>query len=239
MRPQTFRPESLQNYLLDQRIATLVQLKTQLGTSSTMTVFRKLKHLGYLTSYSHRGQYYTLQRIPRFNEYGIWCLHSVFFSKYGKLQNAVLAIVDASEAGHSSDELGRLLNVDVKHALLELLRKRRLDRERLGGRWIYFGRTRTTRLAQIQSRRTLVRAGASVPIPLAAELPEFRDGLMKFFGVLDERQKRLFAGLQSMQVGHGGDHAVAELLGLDVHTVAKGRREVLSGEPVKIGRAHV
>src|SRR5207249_10033445 len=38
-----------------------------LGTSATMTVFRKLKALGYRTSYSHRGKYYTLSGILRFD----------------------------------------------------------------------------------------------------------------------------------------------------------------------------
>ncbi len=38
-----------------------------LGTQVDMTVFRKLTPLGYLTSYSHRGGYYTLKSIPRFD----------------------------------------------------------------------------------------------------------------------------------------------------------------------------
>ena len=43
---------------------TLEELKDVLGTTGTMTVFRKLKALGYLSSYSHWGKYYTLQEIP-------------------------------------------------------------------------------------------------------------------------------------------------------------------------------
>jgi hypothetical protein len=33
-----------------------------------------------------------------------------------------------------------------------------------------------------------------------------------------------------MKIGHGGDAQVAELLGIDAGTVARGRRELLSGE---------
>jgi hypothetical protein len=47
-----------------------------------------------------------------------------------------------------------------------------------------------------------------------------------FFGSLNERQRRLYAGLESLRVGHGGDRRVAEIMGLDVHTVARGRREL-------------
>jgi len=56
-----------------------------------------------------------------------------------------------------------------------------------------------------------------------------------FYSLLDERQRRLYAGLQALKVGHGGDTQVAELLGIDPSTVARGRRELLSGE-VEHGR---
>jgi len=41
--------------------------------------------------------------------------------------------------------------------------------------------------------------------------------------------------LEAFKLGHGGDQQIAELLGIDRHTVAKGRRELLSGE-VSSGR---
>ena len=41
-------------------ILTLDELKSHLGTQVAMTVFRKLRPLAYLSSYSHRGKYYTL-----------------------------------------------------------------------------------------------------------------------------------------------------------------------------------
>ena len=46
------------------------------------------------------------------------------------------------------------------------------------------------------------------------------------FALLDEQQRRLYAGLESLQLG--GDRQIAELLGLDPHTVAKGRRQLLA-----------
>ena len=46
----------VRSLLKKQKIACLDQLKKRLGTSSTMTVFRKLKELGYRSSYSHRGK---------------------------------------------------------------------------------------------------------------------------------------------------------------------------------------
>jgi hypothetical protein len=51
-----------------------------------------------------------------------------------------------------------------------------------------------------------------------------------FYSLLDEQQRRMYAGLEALKVGHGGDSQVAELLGIDPGTVARGRRELLSGE---------
>jgi hypothetical protein len=69
--------DPLQSFLHSERIATLEHLKAALGTTGTMTVFRRLKALGYLSSYSHRGKYYTLLEIPEFDELGLWSYHSV------------------------------------------------------------------------------------------------------------------------------------------------------------------
>jgi hypothetical protein len=60
MRPLSFRSDALRLLLLRNKIATLDELKHALGTSVDVTVFRKLKPLDYLTSYSHRGRYYIL-----------------------------------------------------------------------------------------------------------------------------------------------------------------------------------
>jgi hypothetical protein len=230
MRPETFSSQKLRTFLKNHRIADLKQIKDALGTQSTMTVFRKLKCLDYLTSYSHRGQYYTLKTIPRFNAKGLWCCQSVRFSKYGNLQETASALVEQADAGYTAQELENLLQVETKHALLVLVRNGQLKRERLEERWIYFSRRRDTRTRQKRNRETLLLQSSAVLTPIAAGAAEYQQGLMTLFDLLDERQRRLFAGLQSVQLGHGGDKSVAVLLGLDVHTVAKGRREVLSGQ---------
>ena len=80
-----FPADRLRYFLQEEKIATLEELKRTLGTTGTMTVFRKLKELGYLSSYSHRGKYYTLHEIPDFDEQGLWDWHAVWFSRYGNL----------------------------------------------------------------------------------------------------------------------------------------------------------
>ena len=38
---------------------------------------------------------------------------------------------------------------------------------------------------------------------------------MLFYSMLDEQQRRLFAGFESIKLGHGGDSVLAEFLGLE------------------------
>jgi hypothetical protein len=54
--------------------------------------------------------------------------------------------------------------------------------------------------------------------------------MVLFYSLLDEQQRRLYAGLESLEWGHGGDQRMAQLFGLDAETVARGRNELLSGQ---------
>ena len=72
MRPLSFDPQALRKHLLRRKIATLPELKAALGTSADLTVFRKLKLLDYLSSYTHRGRYYALREAVRFDDVGLW-----------------------------------------------------------------------------------------------------------------------------------------------------------------------
>lgn len=52
---------------------------------------------------------------------------------------------------------------------------------------------------------------------------------------LDEQQRRWFAGLEAMRIGRGGQHLIAQVTGLNRHTIARGCRELqadLQSRPV-------
>jgi hypothetical protein len=51
-----------------------------------------------------------------------------------------------------------------------------------------------------------------------------------FYSLLDEQQRRLYAGLESLKQGQGGDRKLAQILGLDEETVARGRQELLEAK---------
>jgi hypothetical protein len=226
-----FTSEVLRSFLRRKQIATLEELKQILGTTSTMTVFRKLKKLGYRTSYSHRGKYYTLAEIPQFDEPGLWSCRGVWFSRDGTLLATVRRFVEQAPAGLTASEVQAVLNVEVKQPLLQLYQHKGVDRHVVEGVYVYSsreaGRQREQRL-----RREARPAVREIEEPaLGGELlPELKAGIILFYSLLDERQRRLYAGLEAHKVGYGGDRKIGEFLGLDVHTVARGRRELLGGE---------
>ena len=229
MRPTEFSTDPITTLLRKQKLATLNELMAALGTGARRTVFRKLKLLPYRTSYSHRGRYYTLDEVARFDELGLWSCRQVWFSVYGTLLSTAAATVEASERGYFVEELDNVLHVGTKDALRKLGRDARLRRERVAGRWLYVSTDAGRRRQQLLARRILLaEPGAAGPLPEAALMPEeLRAAIVLFFSLLDEKQRRLYAGLESLKTGHGGDTRIAELLGLDVGTVARGRRELV------------
>ena len=236
MTKRSFSVDTVQQLLESQQVATIEELKDALGTTGSITVFRHLKALGYRSSYSHRGKYYTLREIPDFDEQGLWHWHSVWFSRYGNLVETARAFVEEADHGFAASELESLLHVECKHALLTLYRNHRLSRDRIGGVYVYLTQARDRQ--RHQKLRRQAHADALVAPPVEEMLDDLQAAILVLFSLLDEKQQRLYAGLESQKWGHGGDRKIADLLDLDVHTVARGRRELFSAqvEPERVRR---
>ncbi len=226
MRTPSFSAEDLRHFLSRHLIATLEELKSGIGSPATSTVLRKLRELGYLSSYSHRGSYYTLPSIPKFDDRGLWKHLSVGFSKHGNLIATCQVLVEQSEAGMSAGQLDQLLGVECKRALNQLYHDGKVARRKFAGVYVYLATESNRRRSQEIAHSTQTTTN-TLGISASANAEEVRAAIILFFSVLDEKQRRLFAGLESLKRGHGGDRFVSEWLDLDSHTVAKGRRELL------------
>jgi len=214
--------EKLVGLLQHQKIATMPQLKAALGTSVTYTVLRKLSPLGYRSSYSHGGTYYTLDGIAQYDELGLWSHHHVHFSRQGTLLNTAQALVRQSAAGYLVPELEAVVHVAAKDALRQLVQAGRLFRREWEGRYLYCALERARRQEQWAARQAQQESADDLPAAKAL-----------FYSLLDEQQRRLYAGLESLQCGYGGQQRAAQRFGLDVDTVARGQRELLSGQVLR------
>jgi len=232
MKKEKYHSKELKSLLLKNKMATMVEMKKGMGTTVDATIFRKLRELFYLRSYSHRGKYYTLPEVVRFNEQGLWSCRGVYFSKQGSLLNAIEYHADYSISGYFEHELESFLHVGVRVAVLKLLTENRISRQKVSGRYLYCS-SRTKKLNRQFSERKKQQAIADAALePMSSEVL-FQEGktlVELFVGLLDEKQRRLYAGLESIKLGHGGDQKIARLLGMNMHTVAKGRKELWRGE---------
>ncbi len=236
MKTEQFKTEVLANLLYKRTIATMDELKAALETDVYLTVLRKLRKLGYITSYSHRGQYYSLEELAEFDDDGLWRFGPAHFSRHGTLLATAEALVTQSDAGFYPAELENMLDVGVKETLLNLYRKECISRESFGGRYLYCSPIPEEKKRQLTLRRALMSEPFQGRLPEGEIDDDLKAAIVLFYCLLDEQQRRLFAGLESLKWGHGGDRKVAELLGLDASTVARGRRELLAGD-VEVERA--
>lgn len=223
MRPVRVVLQPLLDLFKRLRALTMPEMKAALGTRADMTVFRKLGTLDYLTSYSHRGSYYTLASIPRFDAHGLWRARGACFSRHGTLLNTAEVLVREACAGYHAPELESVLHVSVKDVLRQLTQVERVHRDEFGGLYLYTAADRVRRQEQRAARQAL---GESVD----TQQHQRRAAIVLFYSLLDERQRRLYAGVESLKYGHGGDRHLAQILGLDEETVARGRRELMEGQ---------
>ena len=229
MKNKSSDSELLLTCLNDKIIMTIEELKSILRTQNRMTVFRKLSPLGYISSYSHSGKYYSLKRLARYNKYGIWSYKSALFSKNGNLKKTIKFLIESSTQGYTASELNSILKVKVEDALLELVKNKIIIRKKISGIYIYFATA-----SKLSKKQELTRIG-EIQYPDEEMKPtvlmnELKAALIIFFCTLNEKQRRLYAGYESLKIGHGGDKRIAQLLDLDQKTVARGRQELLSGK---------
>ena len=158
-------------------------------------------------------------------------------SRAGTLIATAESFVNHAEAGYFVDELDNLLAVGTQDPLRKLVAHGRLTRHKLAGQFLYCAADRAQQAHQLRARRLLMATPGLVrPLPEADLMPEeLRAAIVLFASLLDERQRRLFAGLEALKCGWGGDRRIAQLLGIDPSTVAAGRRQLVERD-VEIDR---
>lgn len=229
MRPKSHHKEQLSRLFDSQTIATINELKNALGTDATMTVYRKLRELDYISSCSHSGKYYSLKRLAKFDHMGLWRHAPALFSSFKDLDQTLTRIVNNSTAGCSSGELEKLLGLKPNASLLKLAREGDISREKVHGVYTYFSSDRKNSLLQKMRRGEI---GGEFDLRCDDTdllMNELKAAIILFYSTLNEKQRRLYSGLESLRVGNNGDRIISEMFGVNIKTVGKGRRELLKG----------
>jgi hypothetical protein len=144
---------ALKLFFKKNKLGKLADLFDVLHTNSRMSVFRRLKRLHYLSSYTHSGRYYTLKDIPDFDSSGLWYFNAVGFSKFGNLKETVHHFVEQSESGSTHKALEKKLHVRVHNTLLDLVTANKISRSKVGGEYVYFSIKPSQSKKQISNRK--------------------------------------------------------------------------------------
>lgn len=231
MRTPRYSLDKLRQYVEKHFITTFKELRRVLGNPARITIFRLLAKADGISCYSDRGKYYTLRSIPSFDARGLWECGKVRFSRFGNLLETLKVLVERSACGFTAQQLQDQVGVKTKHALIQLVQRQDLRRVREAGVYVYLAAQATQGREQRKARRQQHADLPTLMLGPKARLAveEAKAALLLFWTTLDERQRRLYAGLESAKIGHGGDEHVAQLFGIDRHTVARGREELLKG----------
>jgi hypothetical protein len=165
--------KALRKFFHKRGVGQLADLFKVLRTGSRMSVFRRLNALGYRSSFTHAGRYYTLAEVPEFDSWGLWFHRQVGFSRTGTLKKTVVELVDGSPIGVTPKELRALLKLPVSNALYntlsELAHSAQVQPQKLAGRTVYLSAEPQLAEEQIERRELQQRPAATPPMAAATE----------------------------------------------------------------------
>jgi hypothetical protein len=84
---------------------------------------------------------------------------------------------------------------------------------------------------QFENRKQLIEASEekkNLYFVSGFDSAEARHCMKLFLSTLNEKQRRLYVGFESMKLGRGGDKVMSKITGINVKTIARGRKELLS-----------
>ena len=159
-------PNLLRKLLQSKTVMSLKQIRHEIPDRPRSSLFRDLKRVELLTSYSHAGQYHALKSMVKFNPNGLWFYEQTSFSKYGTLKNTLVKIISNSPAGMTHKELKTLLRIQVQNPLTHLIKTNLLKRRLLSEQvFVYLSNDEFQAQEQLQKRLDLNEKAFSVTLP--------------------------------------------------------------------------
>ena len=104
--------------------------------------------------------------------------------------------------------------------VLDLWKNRKIRREQIAKKYIYLSVKEGDMQFDLRKQDTIKNN------MFAKDVSD--EYLTLFMSLLNEKQKRLFAGYESIKIGYRGDKIISQKTGLNIKTVSRGRKEMLS-----------
>lgn len=162
--------ERLSTLFLEQPCWRIDSLSAELRYSIP-SVRRFLAEVGYYSSFTHNGAWYTLCSVPRFGDDGLWFYSDIGFSRAGSLTKTLMDLTTRSAAGMTAEQLGAKLRCRCHSVLVHLCRQGRLQRRKIGHSHVYLALDPHIAAVQRQSVESLSqsRLPAEIAVLILAE----------------------------------------------------------------------
>lgn len=145
-------------------------IETLLNTCncSMRTLRRRIKAYNIICSYNKNSIFYTVPSLAEFDQYGIWHYKEASFSKWGNLFETIVQLIDHSDMGYTSHELGEILKIKVYDPLRVLSLKNRIKKLKIQIQNTYFSAKEDIARQQIDNRnvnieKALIKKQYSLP----------------------------------------------------------------------------
>ena len=160
-------PDKIRRLLQSNTVMPLKQLRDELGDRPRSSLFRDLKKLNLVTSYTHAGQYHALKSAARFDADGLWFFDQAGFAKHGTLKNTLIQIISNAQAGMTQKELKSLLRIKVQNALTHLVQSNAVERQLLPTSiYVYLSVEKQKAEDQLQRRLAIHHKAPEVALPV-------------------------------------------------------------------------
>jgi hypothetical protein len=159
--------EQIHQLLLKNTLMSLKQLRAELQDRPRSSLFRDLRKLDLISSYTHTGQYHALTRLAKFDEDGLWFFQDVGFSRHGTLKRSLVHVITHSQAGMTHREMRKLFRVEVQKPLTDLVSTNAVARQLLPSRIHVYLSADETSVAQLERR--LASGDKALEVALPAE----------------------------------------------------------------------
>lgn len=160
---------------------------------------RFLANIGYYSSFTHNGRWYTLFSIPRFKQDGLWFHKKIGFSREGSLTRTLVRLTEQSPMGLTAEQIGEKLQCRCHTILVKLYREGRLQRQKFGRSYVYLAVDEQTasgqRLAIPKTQATMLPAEMAVLVLAEfirtpeAEIQQLAKTISRRTGVLIKREQ--------------------------------------------------
>lgn len=163
--PRDTKPSERLSTLFFERPCWMIEpLATELHYSIP-SIRRFLAEVGYYSSFTHNGGWYTLRSIPRFGQDGLWFYNDIGFSRAGSLTNTLVSLTTRSTAGMTAEQLGAKLRCRCHSVLVQLCRQGRLQRRKIGHSHVYLAID--SDIASIQRQSVEILSVIQLPAEIA------------------------------------------------------------------------